>query len=358
MSKMGVGILGATGLVGQHYLHLLQNHPHFEVTFVAASPQSSGKTLEEALAGRAHLPLGPSQTLRLHSLEQIDAALRCCRLIFSALPTEIAREWEPRYASSGLALISNASPERLAPDVPLLIPEVNASHLEVLPLQQKKRGWSRGFIVAKPNCSLQSYAIALAPLHERFSLRKVMVTTLQAASGAGYPGIASLDLIDNAIPYIQGEEEKLEREPCKIFGKVSPEGIASNAEIAISAHCNRIAVRDGHLACVSVEFATKPALADILALWAAFRPLPQQLGLPSAPCPPIIYCPEEDRPQPRRDRERGGRTAAGMAISIGRLRPCPLFHVRFVCLSHNTLRGGAGGGILTAELLRSQGYLL
>lgn len=307
MRRIGVGILGATGHVGQQYLRLLQNHPWFEVRFLASSKNA----------------------------DDIESAKKSCSFVFSAMSNEGAKLYEERYAAAGLPVVSNASYHRMSPDVPIIIPEVNASHLSMIPLQR-----SRGFIVTKPNCSLQSYMIPLAPLHERFEVEKIIVTTLQAISGAGYPGVASLDIVDNVIPYISGEEEKCEREPLKIWG---------NAGIEISAHCNRVPVLDGHLACVSVKFRKKPSEQEILALWQNFP----GLDLPSAPKRPIIYREECDRPQTRLDRDAEN----GMAVTVGRLRRCPILDYRFVGLSHNTIRGAAGGGILIAELLHKEGYL-
>jgi aspartate-semialdehyde dehydrogenase len=234
----------------------------------------------------------------------------------------------------------------------VLIPEVNPEHAQMIPIQQKNRNWTKGFIVAKPNCSLQSYMIPLSPLHREFKVARLVVTTLQAVSGAGYPGVSSLDILDNVIPYIANEEEKSEQEPLKMWGHIQDHGICSASNIVISAHCNRVPVLDGHLACVSVQFEKKPNREEILHLWQSFQTLPQLLQLPSAPEQSIIYLDAPDRPQPRQDRNAG----KGMSVTVGRLRDCPLFDYRFVALSHNTIRGAAGGGILNAEFLMQQGY--
>jgi aspartate-semialdehyde dehydrogenase len=252
-------------------------------------------------------------------------------------------------------VISNASANRSAADIPMLIAEVNHRHTDVIPLQKKNRGWEKGFIAVKPNCSIQSYVTPFYALIEKgFEIKRAAVTTMQAVSGAGYPGTPSWDIIDNLVPYIAGEEEKSEREPLKILGNVGPEGISDAAEPVISAQCNRVAVTSGHTACVSVEFGSKkPSIDEVKQIWRDFRSLPQTERFPTAPERPIIVMDEEDRPQPRRDRDAG----RGMAVSVGRLRPCHLFDLRFVGLSHNTVRGAAGGGILSAELLKHKGYL-
>ena len=352
MKKSRVGILGATGLVGQQYVQQLKNHPFFEISFLAASKDSAGKKYGAALTEKGR-PLDgiPPHILDLpiHAIDEISQAKDQCDLVFSAVSTEAARTYETLYASAGLPVVSNTSCHRLDPDVPLLIPEINHEHLNVIPHQQKKRGWDKGFIIAKPNCSLQGFLIPLYPLHRVFGIKKLIVVTMQAVSGAGYPGIASLDIIDNIIPYIAGEEEKSEVEPLKILGTIQNEEIVSATAPSISMHCNRVPVLDGHTACVSVEFEKKPSREEILTLWREFRSVPQELLLPSAPSHPIIYKDEKDRPQPRLDRDAEG----GMAITVGRLRECHVFDFRFVCLSHNVLRGAARGGVLNAELLHA-----
>lgn len=356
MEKIPVGILGATGMVGQNYLRLLENHPWFEVTFLCASPHSVGKTYEAAVERRWHMPTPipkRESQLYVYSIDQISKALEKCQFVFSAIDTDVAKEYEEQYAAAGLPVVSNAGYHRQTPDVPVLIPEINASHLSILPSQQQKRGWEKGFIVTKPNCSIQSYMIPLAALHEKFQLKKILVTTMQAVSGAGYPGVPSWDIYENVVPYIAKEEEKTENEPLKIFGSIVDNEIIPTPDVRISAHCNRVPVLDGHLACVSVEFATPPSREEILSIWNAYTPITQTLELPSAPEKTILYREELNRPQPRLDRDAG----KGMAITVGRLRPCNLLDFRFVALSHNTLRGAAGGGILNAELLFTQRYL-
>ncbi len=356
MRKIPVGILGATGMVGQQYIQRLANHPWFQVSFLASSEMSAGKPYGDAVAGRWHMDMPIPDSLihqPVHHIEALDIARQSCRFVFSAVSNEAAKIYEERYAAFGIPVISNASYHRLSSDVPMLIPEVNPEHVGIIPIQQKNRGWDRGFIVTKPNCSIQSYMIPLAPLHQLFGVKKLAVTTLQAVSGAGYPGISSLNMIDNVIPYISQEEEKSEREPLKIWGSVQEAEIVPVSNIAISAHCNRVPVLDGHLVCVSVQFEQKPSREEILRIWHSFEGFPQRLSLPSAPTHPILYLQDNDRPQPRLDRHQGN----GMSVSVGRLRECPLFDYRFVALSHNTIRGAAGGGILNAEFLMCQGYL-
>lgn len=356
MKKIPVGILGATGMVGQQYLQLLANHPWFEVTFLASSDFSAGKSYGQAIAGRCHMSvenLERFSSLAVHRVEEIALAKKHCRFVFSAISSDAAKVYEELYAENGIPVISNASYHRASPDVPMLIPEVNPEHAQIIPLQQKNREWNKGFIITKPNCSLQSYMIPLAPLHRQFKVARLMVTTLQAVSGAGHPGVSSLDIMGNVIPYIAHEEEKSEQEPLKIWGRLAERTICPATDIVVAAHCNRVPVIDGHLACVSVKFVQKPTLDEILSLWETFEGVPQQLKLPSAPAHPIIYNPERDRPQPIHDRHAGH----GMSVTVGRLRECPIFDYRFVALSHNTIRGAAGGGILNAEFLCRQGYL-
>lgn len=353
MKKIPVGVIGATGLVGQQYLKRLDNHPWFEVVFLGATLKSQGKTFREAIAGRQHATL-PDKILNIpvSSLEEIKRAKNECHLIFSALSAEGAKDYEEHYAEEGLPVISNASYHRTFDDIPVLIPEVNPEHSAIIPFQQKNRGWKTGFIAVKPNCSLPSYMIPLAPLHQRFKIKKIILTTMQALSGAGYPGIPSLDIIDNIIPYIPLEEEKSEQEPLKILGSVQDSRILPNHLISISAHCNRVPVMNGHMACVSVKFEHPPKSEEILDCWKNFQGIPQKLNLPNAPLFPIVYTENHDRPQPRLDRDLEN----GMAVTVGRLRKCPVFDFRFTALSHNTIRGAAGGGILNAELLYQQGY--
>ncbi|MEK6958489.1 MAG: aspartate-semialdehyde dehydrogenase, partial [archaeon] len=264
---------------------------------------------------------------------------------------------EEEYAKNDLPVVSNCSAHRFTADVPMILPEVNHSHLAMIDLQKKNRGWKKGFIVVKPNCTSQSYIPLLFAIQNKgYALSKVILTTMQAISGAGYPGVASLDMVDNIVPFISGEEEKSEKEPLKIMGRVKDEKFANLEGLKISAHCNRVPVVDGHTVCVSLEFAdkkNKPSKEEIIKIWREFSSLPQELKLPSAPLQPIFYAEEENRPQPRKDRDRGN----GMTITAGRLRDCNVFDYRFVGLSHNTVRGAAGGGILNAELLKAKGYL-
>jgi aspartate-semialdehyde dehydrogenase len=354
--KVRVGILGATGLVGQQYVHQLKNHPFFEISFLAASNESAGKNYATALAAKGQFPDAiPRHILDLpvHTIQEIDRAKDQCDLVFSAVSTEAAKTYETLYAAAGLPVVSNTGYHRLDPDVPLIVPEINHEHLSVIPHQQRRRGWNQGFIITKPNCSLQGFLIPLYPLHREFNIKKLIVVTMQAVSGAGYPGIASLDIIDNIVPFIPGEEEKSEIEPLKILGSLQNEEISPTNGISISMHCNRVPVLNGHMACVSVQFEKKPTQKEILTLWQEFRSVPQELHLPSAPMQPIVYNAEKNRPQPRLDRDAG----EGMAITVGRLRECLVFDFRFVCLSHNVLRGAARGGVLNAELLYAQGYV-
>ncbi|MCX7949383.1 MAG: aspartate-semialdehyde dehydrogenase [Treponemataceae bacterium] len=365
MHKIPVGVLGATGMVGQQYIALLNQHLWFEVRYVAASPRSAGKPYEEAVRGRWHLPRGYAPgvgSLMVADANDVDAAVAAqkrgeCAFVFSAL--EMAKDeikaLEEAYAAAGIPVVSNASAHRWTEDVPMLIAEVNPDHADIIPLQQKNRGWSKGFIAVKPNCSIQSYMTPLwALMQAGYEVRRLFVTTLQAVSGAGYPGVASLDIIDNVVPYIGGEEEKSEQEPRKILGHIEGNKIVPSDFPAISAHCNRVPVIDGHTACVSLEFgAKKPSLDEIKQIWQRFRAFPQEAQLPFAPEQPIIVREEADRPQPRKDRDAD----KAMAVTVGRLRPCNLFDIRFVGLSHNTVRGAAGGGILNAELLKVKGYL-
>ncbi|MCL2209552.1 MAG: aspartate-semialdehyde dehydrogenase [Treponema sp.] len=365
MSKIPVGILGATGMVGQQYITLLNDHPWFDVRYVAASPRSAGKKYEEAVAGRWQLSKTYAPhvgSIKVEDANDVSCAVSAfkkkkCAFVFSAL--EMGKDetsaLEEAYAAAGIPVISNASAHRWTPDVPVLIAEVNPHHTDIIPMQQKKRGWKNGFIVVKPNCSIQTYMIPLHALVQAgFLIKKIIVTTMQAVSGAGYPGVPSLDTIDNLIPYIGGEEEKSEMEPLKIFGTILNEEIQNAVMPKISACCNRVPLTDGHTACVSLAFGLKkPSIEEIKKVWASYKGLPQENNFPMAPKQPIVYREENNRPQPRKDRD----TDKGMAVVIGRLRPCNVFDIRFTALSHNTVRGAAGGGILNAELLKFKGFL-
>ncbi len=345
-TKIPVGILGATGLLGNYYLHLLRQHPWFEVSFLGGSQEGS---FEERAQEKWHLPHPIPSGYYIHKADALDEARKRCSFVFSALPAEQATRIEPLYASAGIPVISSASSHRLEPDVPLLIPEVNPEHLLLIDEQKAKRGW-KGFLVAKPNCALQSFVIPLTPLHHKFRIQRLSITTLQAMSGAGVGGLSSLAIQDNVIPFIKGEEEKLEQEPLKIWGKLRLSTLIPARDLTITSHCTRVPVLDGHMACISVSFETKPTEEDILSAWNTFA---SPYSLPSAPLKPILYRHEDNRPQTRLDRDSG----EGMSITVGRLRTCPLLDYRFVGLAHNAIRGGAGGGILIAELLHQQGRL-
>jgi aspartate-semialdehyde dehydrogenase len=360
MEKMSVGVIGATGMVGQNYLRLLKDHPWFEVAHVAASPRSAGKTYAEAVAGRWVMDEDIPEAvagLVVGDANNVAEAKGKCELVFSAvdMDKQAVRDLEEAYAANDIPVVSNNSAHRWTADVPMFIPEVNPHHADIIPFQRQNRGWSKGLIAVKPNCSLQSYLPAVYPLMAAgYPVESIFVATLQGVSGAGYPGPASIDMIDNIVPFIGGEEEKTEQEPLKILGTIEDGKFVNADSLKVSAHCNRVAVIDGHTACVSLKFkAQKPSLDEIIAIWRAFEGEPQKLGLPFAPQPCIVYREERDRPQPRKDRDAG----KAMAISVGRLRECPVFDIRFVALSHNTVRGAAGGAILSAELLRAKGYL-
>jgi aspartate-semialdehyde dehydrogenase len=356
MKKLRVGVLGATGMVGQNYITLLQGHPWFEVTAMVASEKSAGKSYLEAVAGRWHMQKDIPKEVRslmIKSIDDIKDVRSNCDFVFSALDSGVAKIYEEQYAAAGIPVVSNASTHRHTRDVPMLIPEINPDHIDIIPVQQKNHSWHKGFIVVKPNCSLQSYMTPLYALHQEFKVTAAIITTMQAVSGAGHPGVSSFDIIDNIIPYIKGEEEKSEQEPMKILGKIKGDHIDYYQDLKISAHCNRVPTIDGHMACVSLKFEKKPTRERIIRLWQNFRALPQKLKLPFAPEQPIIYREEMDRPQTRLDRDAD----KGMAVTVGRLRECLVFDYRFVSLSHNTIRGAAGGGILNAELLVKRGYL-
>ncbi len=360
MDTIRVGVLGATGMVGQNYLRLLQDHPWFRVTHVSASPRSAGKSYAQAVAGRWVMAEDLSDdvaNLIVGDAADVQAAKVKCDFVFSALAMEksAVRALEEDYAAAGLPVVSNNSAHRHSEDVPVLIPEINPGHVDIIPSQQDRRGWDKGFIVVKPNCSLQSYLPPVyALMAAGYPVDSILVTTLQAVSGAGYPGVASMDMIDNVVPYIGGEEQKTEREPLKILGRIESGQFVHDDSLRISAHCTRVPVVDGHTACVSLKFGLeKPSLGQIKVIWKRFQGEPQRLKLPSAPDPVLVYREEKDRPQPRRDRAAGN----GMAITMGRLRPCPVMDIRFAALSHNTVRGAAGGAILSAELLVSKGYI-
>ena len=347
--KLRVGILGATGMVGQRFVELLENHPQFQITALAASDRSQGKTFAEACTWR----LAGAMPEFVKSLPvQAPQPPLDCDLVFSSLPGDIARETESSFAAAGYPVISNSSAFRMDHDVPLLIPEINPKHLALIEVQKKSGDGQHGFIVTNPNCSTIMLALALAPLDQQFGIESVIATTMQALSGAGYPGVASLAISDNVLPFIESEEEKIEQETLKILGKLNGEKI-DDAPMKVSAQCNRVNVSDGHMASVRVKFKNTPSLNNVKQALASFSALPQELKLHSAPEQVIIVREEKDRPQPRLDRDAGN----GMSITIGRLQPDNVFDYRFVALSHNTIRGAAGAAILNAELMIATGNL-
>ncbi|MCU0493077.1 MAG: aspartate-semialdehyde dehydrogenase [Chloroflexaceae bacterium] len=348
MQKIDVAILGATGMVGQRFIQLLQEHPWFRIAALTGSERTAGRSYGESC--RWLLDGEMPASLRDMAVLGSEAELNV-PLVFSALPSSAAGPIELRLAAAGHVVCSNASNYRMEPDVPLLIPEVNPEHLGLIEVQRKRRGW-RGAIVTNPNCTSTPITMAFRPLLDAFGLRKALVVSMQALSGAGYPGVASYDAMDNVVPYIGGEEPKVESEPQKMLGTLADEGIVP-ASFATSAHCNRVPVLEGHLECVSVELERKASLDEVIAALRGFQALPQELRLPSAPPQPIIVRDEPDRPQTRRDRDEG----RGMATVVGRVRPCSLFDYKFVALAHNTIRGAAGGSILNAELMLAQGIL-
>lgn len=345
--KIEVGILGATGMVGQQLVKLLEDHPWFRLTWLAASDKSEGRLYGDACSWRLPDPMpATAQTLPIHSTDAANAP----KIVFSALHAAVAEHAEKEFARCGHIVVSNAGSHRMDPDVPLLIPEVNPEHLALIPIQQRHRGWN-GILVTNPNCTTVGLAMSLAPLEKRFGLKQVLMTSLQAVSGAGYPGLPALEIMGNVIPYIAGEEEKVESETRKILGRVC-DGAVSPADFTVSAHCNRVFVEHGHTESISVSLRSPASLEDLLTAWHDFTGLPQQRGLPSAPRQPIVVRQEPDRPQPKLDVS----TEKGQAVVIGRLRLCSVLQFKFTALSHNTIRGAAGAALLNAELLVSEGY--
>lgn len=347
-NKLPIGILGATGVVGQRFIQMLENHPWFEVAWLAASDRSEGKAYAEAARWRLKTPI-PSAVAKM----QVSPATPegAPKVIFAALDSSIAAELEPRFADAGCAVVSNSSALRMKEDVPLVIPEVNAGHIRLIDVQ----GWrkkSGGYVVTNPNCSAIGLVLALAPIHQRFGLETVMAVTMQAVSGAGYPGVASLDILGNVIPFIKNEEEKMEEETRKLLGSVNGSKVIPGA-FGMSAQCNRVAVEDGHTESVSIRLKKKAKPQEIIEAWNSYRAEPQELHLPSAPERPVVYLDANDRPQPRFDVDMG----AGMTTAVGRLRPCGVLDWKFTVLSHNTIRGAAGAAVLNAELLKAKGYL-
>jgi aspartate-semialdehyde dehydrogenase len=352
MERRKVGILGATGTVGQRFIQLLENHPWFEITWLAASDRSAGKTYGEAVKWKLDTPLPAriaAMTVQPNTPEASQVPLP--QIIFAALDSDIAKELEPLFAKAGCAVISNSSAFRMTPDVPLVVPEVNAAHLPLLEAQAT-RAQSGGYIVTNPNCSAIGLVLALKPLEERFGIESLFVSTMQAVSGAGYPGVPSLDILGNVVPFIKNEEEKMEEEVFKLLGHFSGASI-DFLDAKLTAHCNRVAVIDGHTECVSIKLRKPATREQILAAWDEFHPLRGE-HLPSAPEHPVVYNDAPDRPQPRLDLMTGN----GMSTTVGRLRPCSLLDWKFTLLSHNTIRGAAGAAVLNAEVLAKMQKLL
>jgi aspartate-semialdehyde dehydrogenase len=358
-SKIPVGILGATGTVGQRFIQLLHEHPWFEITWLAASDRSAGKLYSEAAKWNLATPIPARIAAMKVSAAAPDSSTP--RLVFAALDATAAQQIEPAFAEAGHAVVSNSSAFRMAEDVPLIIPEVNGDHVPLIKTQKwyKKNG---GFMVTNPNCSAIGLVLALAPLHRRFGIDKIFVATMQAISGAGYPGVPSMDILGNVIPYIAKEEDKMEAETRKLLGSLKEGSLkegslngsrVADADLTLSAHCNRVAVEDGHTESVSLKLRNPATAEEIVTAWNEFRCLPQKLKLPTAPEQPVIYESAPDRPQPRLDRDRG----RGMSAVCGRLRPCNIFDWKFTVLSHNTIRGAAGAAVLNGELLKAQGYI-
>ena len=347
-SRIPVAILGATGAVGQTFIRLLANHPWFRVAEVAASERSAGKSYRDATRWiEGEMPANVAAlTVTLCELSTITSPV-----VFSALDAGVAGDLEPAFARAGRVVLTNAKNFRMDADVPLMIPEVNASHIGLLTVQRKVRGWS-GAIITNPNCAATVAAVAMAPLHERFGIRTAFASTMQAVSGAGYPGVPSLDILGNVIPYIGDEEAKIEREMQKMLGAFQNDVIVP-APFVVSAHANRVAVEHGHTICLSLGFETKPTVDEAIAALKEWRGADEVRGLPSAPDVPLRYRDEPDRPQPRRDVNEG----RGMTVSVGRVREDPIFHLRLVAMGHNTIRGAAGGSVLNAELLVKAGVI-
>jgi len=352
MKKIPVGVLGATGTVGQRFVQLLADHPWFEVVAVTGSERTAGRPYGEGINWMMPGEV-PTTTAGL-TVQPTGLELDIPGdppVVFSALPTSDAHDWEPKFAAAGYAVITNTSVFRMTPNVPLLIPEINPDHTELIPIQRAENKWS-GFIVASPNCSTTSAILPLKVFQAAFGVRAAILTTMQAISGAGYPGVASLDIHDNVIPYIGGEDEKLQNEPKKLLGDVR-DGRMVLADIAVSAQANRVPVVDGHLASVSVKLERQATADEAIEALRAWRPPAICAQLPSTPTDLLIYRDEPDRPQPRRDRDAGD----GLAWTVGKVRECPVLDIRYLALTHNTLRGAASGSLLNAELLVVQGYI-
>lgn len=357
MKKFNVGIIGATGMVGQRFATLLENHPWFNVVCLAASPRSAGKSYKEAVGKRwamqSPMPEKMQDMIILDATADIEKIAGAVDFVFCAvdMKKEEIKALEEAYAKAECPVVSNNSANRHTPDVPMVVPEVNPDHIEIINAQRKRLGTKRGFIAVKSNCSIQSYVPALHPLM-KYGVKNVLACTYQAISGAGKTFETFPDIVDNVIPYIGGEEEKSEIEPLKVWGKIDGDRITDAQTPCITTQCLRVPVQDGHTAAVFVSFDKKPSKEEILKAWKEFSGVPQDLELPSAPKQFLNYFEEDNRPQPKLDRDLEG----GMAVTIGRLREDKLFDYKFVCLSHNTLRGAAGGGVLLAELLAAKGY--
>ncbi len=361
VDKTKVGVLGATGAVGQRLIRMLNSHPWFEVAAMSGSERTTGKLYGETLRPASAIAgIVSDHLLNMRLRPSEPASFSDCKLVFSALPADVARDLEPAMARAGLGVVSNASSYRMEADVPLIVPEINPDHLRLIEGQRRSRGWN-GFIVTNPNCSTISLTLALAPLYRMFGIQEVFVTTLQAISGAGFNGVSALDMIDNVIPYIGGEEEKMETEPRKLLSALvgEPENqlrLDPPDGLKLSAQCTRVPTTDGHMEMVSVKLGKEASandINDIVECWESWRPAPQQMDLPSAPNRPLVVLNEPNRPQPRFDRD----IEHGMATVIGRLRPCPLLDYKFALLGHNLVRGAAGGVMLIAELLKAEGYV-
>lgn len=347
MKPIDVGILGATGMVGQHFIRFLQGHPWFRLTWLGASDRSAGKKYADATSWRLDGDM-PSSVAGLTVAE--CKAAGAPQLVFSAMDASVATEIERDFAAAGHVVVSNSRNHRMEPDVPLVVPEINSGHLAALAAQKEARGW-KGAIVTNPNCSTIALTLALAPL-KPFGIERVLAATLQAVSGAGYPGVSSMDILGNVVPFIGGEEEKMQVETQKILGEYAS-GAFQPLPAKVSAHCHRVAVVDGHVVAASVELREKAPVDDLRRAIENFRAVPQERKLPSAPEKPVVYLPGQDRPQPRRDAGANN----GMSVTVGRLRECPVFDVKFVACGHNTIRGAAGAAVLNAELLVSEGLL-
>ena len=358
MKQFNVGIIGATGMVGQRFATLLENHPWFHVKVLAASPRSAGRTYKEAVGARwcmqKPMPKAMEDMIIKDATADIEAIAKEVDFVFCAvdMKKDEIRALEEAYAKAECPVISNNSAHRFTKDVPMIVPELNADHAAIIPAQRKRLGTKRGFIAVKSNCSLQSYVPALFPL-SKFGIERVLVCTYQAISGAGKTLENCPEIIDNVIPYIGGEEEKSEREPLKLWGKIVGDEIVPATEPAFTAQCLRVPVSDGHMGAVFVDFKNKPSKEEMIDIWTKFSGRAQELNLPSAPKQFLHYFTEDNLPQTKLQRDLEG----GMAVSIGRLRPDTQYTIKFVCLSHNTLRGAAGGAVLMAELLAAEGYL-